>query len=338
MTDHLQATSRRTGPRIAIVRMLPGLGDLLCAVPALRAVRAAEPSAHVTFIGLPSGQWLAERFPDYIDRWLPCTTCPGLPESEPDAFAHRRFLREARAARFDLAIQLHGDGRVTNAFTAALGATRWGGLRRDDASPGDGLVTALRRGRHEVDRCGDALRAVGIPNGDSRLEFPVTARDEAELTAILGSPPPTLAVVHPGASHPDRRWPAASFAAIVDHLMTRVDVVALTGSPGEAGVAAAVAARTAVAPRDLTGRTPVGVLAALIAAARIVICNDTGVAHLAGAVGTPTVTVFARSDRPRWAVRGPDHRGVGGRGGAWPDVGAVVAAVEDLLARPDHDP
>jgi ADP-heptose:LPS heptosyltransferase len=314
--------------------MLPGLGDLLCAVPALRAIRAAEPSAHVTFIGLPAGQWLAERFPEYIDEWLSCNTCPGLPESAPDERAHRRFLRAARAERFDLAIQMHGDGRVTNGFTAALGAARWGGLRRHDADPQDGLFAEVQPGRHEVDRCRDALRAVGIASHSSDLEFPVTAADEAELAAVLGTSPPSVAVVHPGASHPDRRWPATSFTAIVDHLTSRVGMVVVTGSQAEADVTATVAADALVAPNDLSGRTPIGVLGALLAAARVVVCNDTGVAHLAGAVGTPTVTVFARADRRRWAVRGPQHRGVGGPDGSWPDVAAVVTAVEDALARP----
>lgn len=339
MSEHTQLRSRTTssaGPRIAVVRMLPGLGDLLCAVPALRALRAAEPSAHVTVIGLPTGQWLAERFPHYIDRWLPCTTCPGLPESEPDALAHRRFLRAARAARFDLAIQMHGDGRVTNDFTASLGAARWGGLRRQDASTGGGLLAALRPARHEVDRCGDALCAVGITADSGQLEFPVWPADEAGASALLGTPPRTLAVVHAGASRPDRRWPATSFAAIVDHLATRVDTVVLTGSPPEADVAAAVAAHAVGEPRDVVGRTPLGVLAALLAEARVVVCNDTGVAHLAGAVGTPTVTVHMRSDRHRWAVRGQCHRGVGGRDGSWPDVSAVLAAVDDVLVRPDR--
>jgi ADP-heptose:LPS heptosyltransferase len=334
VTDLLPIISEDSGPRIAVVRMLPGLGDLLCAVPALRMLRAFEPAAHITFIGLPSGAWLAERYPNYIDRWLECSTCPGLPESEPDALAHRRFLRAARAERFDLAIQLHGDGRVTNAFTAALGARRWGGLCRPGASPTDGLMTELRPGRHEIDRCADALRAVGVTTGaiaDPSLEFPVTAADEAGLSGLLGPHRPTLAVVHPGASRAERRWPPASFAAIVDHLTTRVGMVVLTGSPAESGIVASVAASATGRPRDVSGRTPIGVLGALLAAARVVVCNDTGVAHLAGAVNTPTVTVFGRSDRRRWEVRGARHRGVGGAAGRWPDVTAVSAAVDHAL-------
>jgi ADP-heptose:LPS heptosyltransferase len=322
----------RHGRRIAVVRMLPGLGDLLCAVPALRAIRRAEPSAHVTFIGLPSGVWLRNRFPDYVDRWMSCGTCPGLPEAVPDWAAHQQFLAEAGAARFDLAVQLHGDGRVTNAFTESLGARRWGGLRRPGADEWNPLLAPIRPARHEVERCGDALRAVGIPFDDPRLEFPVRARDRQELRALLGSGPQSLAVVHPGASRSDRCWSATAFAAVADHLADRVERVVLTGSTGESGTVAAVGAAMTARPIDLAGRTSVGALGALLAAARIVVSNDTGVAHLAGAVGTPSVTVFAHSDRRRWAVRGAWHRGVHGNSGGWPGSEPVVTCVDDVLA------
>jgi ADP-heptose:LPS heptosyltransferase len=334
MTATLDETvrRRRTGIHIAVVRMLPGLGDLLCAVPALRAIRRAEPSAHVTFIGLPSGAWLRDRFPEYVDRWMSCGSCPGLPESVPDWSAHQRFLAEAGAARFDLAVQLHGDGRITNAFTESLGARRWGGLRRAGADEWNPLLAPVRPGRHEIERCGDALRAVGIAFDDTRLEFPVRERDRRELRAVLGAPPRSFAVVHPGASRSDRCWSTSAFAAVADHLAHRVDRVVLTGSAGESGTVAAVAAAMTARPINLTGRTSVGALGALLAAARIVVSNDTGVAHLAGAVETPSVTVFARSDRRRWAVRGACHRGVHGHHGEWPDPEPVVACVDNVLA------
>jgi ADP-heptose:LPS heptosyltransferase len=322
----------RDGRRIAVVRMLPGLGDLLCAVPALRAIRLAEPSAHVTFIGLPAGTWLRDRFAGYVDGWLSCDSCPGLPESTPDPGRHRQFLARARAARFDLAVQLHGDGSVTNAFTASLGARRWGGLRRPGADGSNPMLAPLRPGRHEVERCGDALRAVGLPFDDPGLEFPIRAGDRDELCAALGTQPTTLAVVHPGASRPERRWSATAFAAVADHLAHRVDRVVLTGSAGEAGTVAAVIAEMVTRPINLAGRTSVGALGALLAAARVVVSNDTGVAHLAGAVGTPSVTVFAHSDRRRWAVRGDHHREVHGPSGGWPDPGAVVSCVDEVLA------
>ena len=65
-------TECTTPQRVAIVRALPGLGDGLCAVPALRALRRAWPNAELTVVGLPGGEWLRDRFPRYVDRWLPC--------------------------------------------------------------------------------------------------------------------------------------------------------------------------------------------------------------------------------------------------------------------------
>jgi ADP-heptose:LPS heptosyltransferase len=327
-------TSLHERRRIAVVRMLPGLGDLLCCVPALRAVKTAEPTAHVTFIGLPSGAWLAERFPEYIDDWLSCSSCPGLPESEPDTAAYRRFLTVARSARFDLAVQMHGDGRVTNSFTRSLGASRWGGLCRPGTDDATGSLVDVPTGRHEIDRCGDALEAVGIPMADPRLEFPVHDSDRTQLESVLGPLAGSWAVVHPGASRSDRCWSEGSFAAIADHLADRVDHVVLTGSASEAGRIAAVRARTASQPVDTVGRTSLGAMAALLERARVVVCNDTGVAHLAGAVGTPSVTVSARSDRARWSVRGPRHWGVDGPHGDWPGVDPVAARVDAALAGP----
>ena len=78
--------------RIAVLRALPGVGDLLCAVPALRAVRAAHPGAEVTLIGLPGATWFIERFRPYVDRLLPLTAWPGLPEGITEG--HYRFVNK----------------------------------------------------------------------------------------------------------------------------------------------------------------------------------------------------------------------------------------------------
>ncbi len=219
--------------RIAVVRMLPGVGDLLCAVPALRAMRRAAPTAEVTFIGLPGSYWFADRFAAYIDRWAPCSSCPGLPESTPDDLAHARFMAAARAADFDIAVQMHGDGRATNAFTAALGANRWGGLCSVGTEVPGGTLVPVRPGRHEVERCFDAVAFLAVGDADGELEFPLTGTDHA-AAARLVHPGRPLAVVHPGSSRPERRWPAARFAAVVDHLGSSVDRVVLTGTASRA--------------------------------------------------------------------------------------------------------
>ncbi len=108
--------------RIAVVRALPGLGDLLCAVPALTALRAAHPEAEVTLVGLPSASWFVDAHPALVDDLLPVVGVPGLPEIEPDPAAARRFHAAAADRRFDLALQLHGSGVTTNPLTTMLGA------------------------------------------------------------------------------------------------------------------------------------------------------------------------------------------------------------------------
>src|SRR5690606_31885727 len=78
------AGRRRAARRIAVLRALPGLGDMLCLVPALRAVRAAEPEAHITLVGLASSAWFPGRYPALCDELLVLDGVPGIPEVRPD--------------------------------------------------------------------------------------------------------------------------------------------------------------------------------------------------------------------------------------------------------------
>jgi ADP-heptose:LPS heptosyltransferase len=113
--------------RIAVFRAL-ALGDMLCAVPALRALRAHLPSARIILIGLPWAQSFVERYSAYVDELLPFPGFPGYPEQEAAIPAFLDFLRAAREKRFDLAIQLHGSGELTNRIVALLGAKRLAGF------------------------------------------------------------------------------------------------------------------------------------------------------------------------------------------------------------------
>ena len=304
--------------------MLPGLGDLLCAVPALAGLRAALPAAEITFIGRGGSRWFPERFPQLLDGWIGCDWCPGLVESTSDPAALGAVLAAARNRRFDVVIQLHGDGLVTNSFCASLGAAYRGGLARDDGDH----VRVVDDATHEIDRCVDAVRAVGLDIDRGPMGMALRSDDRVP-EQVDGRP---YAVVHAGASRPERRWPATAFAEVAHHLLADVDRVVLTGGPGEGAVIGAVAAALPSpdtgAVIDLHGRTTIGSLAALLASARVVVSNDTGVAHLAAAVGAPTVTLFGAADRPRWEP--PGARCLGGADG-WPAVDDVVAAAADEL-------
>jgi ADP-heptose:LPS heptosyltransferase len=334
------ATEEEQPQRIGVIRLLPGIGDLLCAVPALRSLRAAYPEAQVTLIGLPSAEWFPQRFGSYVDELLPMPSHPGLAEFSPRSRARvDEALCEARARRFDLVLQMHGDGAVTNEIARSLEPRRWIGLTAESpaaswrAAAGGGLVGGVPVDRHEVERCLEVLRPLGAPSTGAHLEFDVTPSDLEAVPGRLTSRLRECAVVHPGASRADRRWPAESFTRVVDHLASLGTSVVLTGSTAESDVVRSVAEQAANPVADLSGRTTLGALAAVLSQVRVVVTNDTGVAHLAVAVGTPTVTVLGTSDRTRWAHAQPPHRAVGGDPlGRWPSVEEVCRSAEEAIA------
>jgi ADP-heptose:LPS heptosyltransferase len=310
--------------RVAVLRALPGLGDLLCAVPALRAIRAAHPMTQVTLIGLPGATWFAERFDAYVDGLLPLTAWPGLPEAPGTCAEAERFVERARQRRFDLALQLHGDGSVTNDLVARLDARRVAGSTRPGGqAPGDGFVLVDERAS-EVDRLLAVVRAAGIPTPSATLEWPERPVDRAEAAAAVGPDLRPLAVLHPGSSLPSRRWDASGFAAVGDHLARAGWRVVLTGVDAERTVTAAVSERMHLLARDLAGRLSLGGTAALVRRARLVVTNDTGLSHLAAAVGTRSVVVFTVTEPVRWKPAGEKHRAV--------VAGALAPTVQAVLA------
>jgi len=319
--------------RIAVLRALPGLGDMLCIVPALRAFRATLPGATVTLIGLPWARAIAERFPEYLDDFMPFPGYPGLAEGSGDPRAVVAFFAAAQERRFDLALQMHGSGGITNPLAALLGARYTAGF----FEPGQYCPDPERFipfPWHEPEVCHHLalLRHLGIPSRGNDLEFPIHAEDRAALRALSemdGVEPGGYACIHSGFNTPARRWSPEEFAAVADALTVRGLRVVLTGTVGEAGGARAVAAAMQERPVDLTGRTSLGMLASLYADARLLICNDTGVAHLAAAVRLPSVVIFASPDTTRWGpLDRARHRVV-----YHATVAEVIAQADDLLAR-----
>jgi ADP-heptose:LPS heptosyltransferase len=323
--------------RVAVLRALQ-LGDLLCAVPAFRALRRALPQAHVALVGLPWARDFVDRFNAHLDEFIEFPGYPGLPERAPAIHAIPGFLAAMQQRRFDLAIQMQGDGTITNAlvsmFAARLqaGFTLSGGARRDGAHlvPYPSWLPEVRRHLY-------LAASLGAPSADERLEFPIRQEEAAECDAVLrraGLDGANYGCVHAGARDPARRWPVAAFAEVADALAARGLHVVLTGDGDEERArtqAIAHAARTPVV--DLAGRTSLGALAEVVRRARLVVCNDTGVSHVAAAVQTPSVIVFRTTDPARWAPLDRRlHRVV--RDGAFA-VRTTVSEIDRLLAEED---
>ena len=308
--------------RIAVFRAL-ALGDMLCAVPALRALRAHVPDARITLIGLPWAQSFVERYAAYVDELLPFPGFPGYPEQEGAIAPFLDFLRAAREPRFDLAIQLHGSGELSNRIVALLGAKRIAGfVPRENR----GQTTFSNPRNAQADRCAERkmwsvpgflawpdelnevrrylalMKHLGVPLKGEHLELPITWTDWElweEIARRHRLAAGGFVCLHPGARLRSRRWPAARFAAVGAALARDGWPVAVTGSPGEASLTAEIAAQVPGAI-DLTGETTLGSLAALISKSALLVCNDTGVSHVAAAVGAASVVVASGSDVRRW--------------------------------------
>jgi ADP-heptose:LPS heptosyltransferase len=297
--------------RVAVLRALV-LGDLLCAVPALRSFRRAFPSAEITLVGLPSATEFVERFDAYLDGFLELPGYPGLPEREPDVRALPDFLRHAQERAFDLVVQLHGDGGVANSLALMLGGGRTAGFYPDGGwRPDPEAFTAYPDRGPEPIRLLRLPEFLGLPVDGPQLEFPLRDSDAAELGEATGEDLGEYAVVHAGARLPARRWSPQGFAAVGDALGARGLRVVLSGDADEAGLTGEVVAAMTSPALDLGGRTTLGALGSLVAGARLVVTNDTAVSHIAAALRVPSVVVFTASDPRRWApLDGALHRTV----------------------------
>lgn len=320
--------------RVAIVRALRGVGDMLCALPAITALRQAHPAARFTLIGLPNAEWLLERFGTLVDALLPFPGFPGIPEKPYAPTTLARFLTRVQSPPFDLAVQLHGAGTVTNAFTSLLGARTAAGLYRPGGFRPAGAFFRYPERGSEVERWLYLTDALGCPEQSGRLEFPVTEQDSRELRAhelLGGLEPGSYVCIHPGAHVADRRWPAVRFARVADELASRGYEIVLTGTACERETAEAVAAAMRAPATNAAGSTSLGVAAALLKHTALLVTNDTGISHVAAAVGAPSVVVFLASDPDRWApLERRLHRPIVARSLASPKLDGVRCSREEL--------
>ncbi len=220
--------------RIAVFRALY-LGDLILAIPALRSLRAHFTEAEITLIGLPLARDFIRRF-GYVDRFLQFPGFAGIPEVPADETITRAFLEESKAYGYDLAIQMHGNGSVSNRFVANLGAKCSVGYSTDGRANGGTLSMSLpyEEREHEIVKWLRLAQLVGADAGDTRLEFPVSSAEEQEARQLIEDSgccsEETLVGLHIGAKHPAKRLPAERWAVLATELANIPGVrVILTG-------------------------------------------------------------------------------------------------------------
>ncbi|ELS58443.1 putative Transferase [Streptomyces viridochromogenes Tue57] len=263
-----------------------GLGDLLAGVPALRGVRRAFARDEVV-LALPPALGEAALATGAVDRVLPAEAPDrGVPS-----------LRHWTGPPPDIAVDLHGNGPASRDALAALRPRRL--LAYAEPDHGLGRPPVWRPDEHERERWCRFLGAYGIPADPDDVRLPPPAAP---------SPAPGAVVVHPGAESAARRWPAERYAVVVRRLRAAGHRVVLTGGPAEDALVLDVAERADLPPRDmLRGGLPFGALSALVARAALVVSGDTGLAHLAVAHGTPSVTLFGPVSPRLWGPPRAEH-------------------------------
>jgi ADP-heptose:LPS heptosyltransferase len=276
-----------------LVARLDNEGDVLLAGPAIRAVAAG--AERVTLLCGPRGAQAARMLPGVDDvmvrraEWID-------PNPEPvDRAAIDTFVDALAARAFDQAIVLSSFHQSPLPLALLL---RMAGVAEIAATSVDysGSLLDVRHrisdDVHEVERSLSLVATLGyaLPDGDDgRLR--VSRGGEAPLER-------GYVVVHPGASVPARAWAPERNAALVQALAAGGRRVVVTGGPGERDLTALVAGDGGL---DLGGRTDFAGLADVIAGADCIVVGNTGPAHLAAAVGTPVVSLFAPTVPPvRW--------------------------------------
>ena len=274
-------------------------GDVLLAGPAIRAVAAS--GAPVTVLAGPNGADAARLLPgveDVLMHRLPWIDPSPPPVTTADVVG---LVDKLGGRGFDRALVLTSfhQSALPTALVLRLAGVGWVGAVSEDYP---GSLLDLRH------RCDDLLpepeRALSLalaagfdlPDGDDG-----SLAVRRPLPDVSGMVPLTpYLVLHPGTSVPARAWPADRFAATARLLVERGHSVVVTGAPSERPLTARVADRTGAL--DLGGRTDLAELAAVLDRAQAVVVANTGPAHLAAAVGTPVVSLFAPTvPAQRWA-------------------------------------
>ena len=293
---------------VIAIRQHNQMGDMVLTLPALRLLRQAYPAARLVFVASPLCEELLAAHPD-IDRllvfrkerlWRPGWLLP--------------FLRALRRPRPDLAVVL---GTVSFSTTSALLA--WvSGARCRAGVPSRPLGSDLSRAiyhlelpmappdAHEVEHNAAPLRGLGIAGaaGIPVLPVPPEATRSASNFLVRNFPNRSgpVVVIHPGAGKQENMWPVERFAQVACILVSEADArIVVSEGPRDA---LAVATFLGACPGAVRWREALGATLGLLHHAALFLGNDTGMAHVAAAVGAPTVAVFGPTDPRRWSPAG----------------------------------
>ncbi len=284
---------------------LDTIGDVLMTTPAIRALKEARPGRRVTLLTSHSGAAVAALVPEIDDVMV--YDAPWLKATPPRADSSRDHemaeLLRARALDSAIIFTTFSQSPLPAALLCYLADIPLR-LAHCRENPYQLLTTRVAERepelgiRHEVERQLDLVAAVGCCASDRRLSVRVPPDDRARVRTLLGSVgvdrDESWFVVHPGATAASRRYPPELFAEAIRQVVAQTGAsVLITGDASEVELATRVSASVNGRARVLAGALSLGELAALIAEAPVLLTNNTGPAHIAAAVGTAVVDLYA---------------------------------------------
>jgi ADP-heptose:LPS heptosyltransferase len=293
--------------RIVIFRALK-LGDMLCSIPAFRALRGAFPDSSISLITHKSMGPLIKRYSHYIDEFIPFSGFPGLPEQEYKDEDIADFISALKERQFDLAIQMHGSGETSNQFVELIEAKMMLAFHRNGQPyPGEGIFLPYPENGHEIHRCLKLLEGVQVYATDTSIDFPIHESDYLSLATILSQKHLDLNLhhyicIHPGASTKDKRWSLENFVKLANHLIELGHQIVFTGYGQETELIEEIMDRMISGAINTAGlNLDLGCLGVLLKNSSTLICNDTGISHLAAALDVKSMVIFTNSNLQRWA-------------------------------------
>jgi asparagine synthase (glutamine-hydrolysing) len=286
------------------------IGDIICALPAIRSVRRAYPNAQLTLFTSPgpTGPGAAELLPgnDWIDELR-------VYYSDDIRFLSQRWklLRELRARRFDVWIELPNNlspifRQFRDMLFTWIAGVRWArGWRINTIRLAAQAQSEHLHFSNEVDRTLDIVKRAGIPAAEIDFGLPrlpvVRARID-ELLRTKGLQGDVLIAIAPGAKRSTNHWPAERFAEVGRMLSDFNSTVVLIAGHAEADLCEKLASQIGTRARSFAGKLSLPESIELLRRCRLLICVDSGVQHLAAAVGTPCISLFSF-----WQMRGKWH-------------------------------
>ncbi|MFC2061471.1 glycosyltransferase family 9 protein [Elusimicrobiota bacterium] len=295
-----------------LIIKLSALGDTILLSPVLKALKEHYKNAKITAIGTEINREVWERMPCVDDSYIlnirkifnPCVIF--------------KILRKLRKGGFDIVIDCDQWLRISAIFAVVTGAPERIGFNTKGQYKHFGFTKSLEHSQntHELDCFIGLCGLLGVEVKDRSISFQVTGEDEGQLDDILSGyelryTAEKYAVIHPGCGGHgwQREWPAERYSAICNTLIQKYNYkIVLTGGDSEAGTVRSVADGVSGTVINMQGKLGLGPLAVLLRTAAVFISGNTGIMHLAAAVGTRCIALHGPTDFQKWGPVGSGHK------------------------------